>query len=483
MKHLLLLATLFLLVSPCRAQKKNGGKLLQVKVVDTPVIDWISYPKDTANVVGTNTQTATVMIRSRLPLSVVEIKINGITTDVYVEKDFSAPVAVNQYEQLVERTITLRTGANTLVIIAKNTQGIYKESTRKVIVDPNQISVLRSSKDNNPPMIYVSEPSNIREDHVVLYEDLIKLTGTVIDESGIQLLKVNGLTVTTRENGAFTIFLPLVVGENPITIEAKDLNQNISLRKFVIDRKNSDGSVYNFANAKNYLLMIGIDQYQSWPALNNAVSDIESIKEVLVKSYRFEPADVITLVNEGATRTNIYTTLRGLIEKISSQDNLLIYFSGHGYFDKLLNEGYWVPVDAPSGSDVSGYIPNSQILKIIENINSQHTFLVADACFSGSLFSTATRGYSDHVEKYKSRWGLASGRLEVVSDGVQGTNSPFAQGFMEFLKYNKDEKVAASDLIQFVKKKVTEANQQTPMGSPLKGVGDEGGEFIFYKRN
>ena len=146
-----------------------------------------------------------------------------------------------------------------------------------------------------------------------------------------------------------------------------------------------------------------------------------------------------------------------------------------------LSEGYWVPIDAKV-NDVSAYVPNSQILKIIENINSQHTFLVADACFSGSLFASTTRGYADHVEKFKSRWGLASGRFEFVSDGTAGTNSPFAKSFIEFLANNKDAKVPVSDLVQYVKKKVAEVNNQTPMGNPLKGVGDEGGEFIFYKR-
>ena len=115
--------------------------------------------------------------------------------------------------------------------------------------------------------------------------------------------------------------------------------------------------------------------------------------------YTFDSLDVTILLNEQATRSNIYTALRNYIEKVTARDNLLIYFSGHGYFDKLMSEGYWVPVDA-QGKDVSGFLPNSQILKVIENINSQHTLLVADACFSGSLFASSTRGYTDQVEKY-----------------------------------------------------------------------------------
>jgi hypothetical protein len=125
----------------------------------------------------------------------------------------------------------------------------------------------------------------------------------------------------------------------------------------------------------------------------------------------------------------------------------MIYYSGHGYFDQLLNEGYWIPAEANVNS-TGEYLSNSDILKLIANINSRHTFLVADACFSGSLFADSKRGYADNVERYRSRWGLASGRLEVVSDGSVGQNSPFASAVLEFLKTNRKEKFAISELVQ-----------------------------------
>jgi hypothetical protein len=463
-----------------RNKNKNQLTLPKVEVVDTPFIEWTSYSKDTT-VVGLNIQTFSCKVKSRLPLQGIEVKINGLTTDVYSPEDFTSAVGQNKYDQLIERTVTLRTGSNIILIIATNNKGVKKESFRRVVVDPTKISVLRNEKDHNGPMIYVSDPANIRNDYAAVYEDIARISGTVMDESGIQVLTINNVITPVKANGVFVINLPLNVGETHVIIEAKDVNQNITLKKFIIERKNVNGSEYDPSTAKNYLLVIGIDKYASWPSLNNAVSDAEDVKEILTTKYNFDPINVTILLNEEATRYNIYESLRKYIEKISPHDNLLIYYSGHGYFDKLMSEGYWVSVEAPA-NDVSAFIPNSQILKIIENINSQHTFLVADACFSGSLFASNSRGYTEHVEKYKSRWGLASGRLEFVSDGSVGTNSPFTQSFIEFLINNKETKVPVSDLVQYVKKKVAEVNEQTPIGNPLKGVGDEGGEFVFYKR-
>lgn len=345
----------------------------------------------------------------------------------------------------------------------------------------SQFTILKDASDKTPPQLYVSSPANTSEGFVIVYTDLLAIKGTVIDDAGVSQLRINGLETPMRNNGNFTIMQPLVVGENLINIEATDINGNTALKKFIVSRRNVDGEPYDATKAKNYLMVVGINSYEYWPKLNNAVKDANDVAQTLRSIYKFDFDDVTLLTNETATRNNIYKALRDFVTKVTPQDNFMIYFSGHGYFDELLNEGYWVPVDAKVNS-TGDYLSNSDILKVIGNINSQHTFLVADACFSGSLFSDTKRGYIENVERFKSRWGLASGRLEVVSDGQEGNNSPFAKKFIEFLKTNKDDKISVSQLVQHVKMSVAEISDQTPIGNPLKSVGDEGGEFVFYKR-
>ncbi|MEP2671266.1 MAG: caspase family protein [Cyclobacteriaceae bacterium] len=341
---------------------------------------------------------------------------------------------------------------------------------------------LTNDADKTAPQIYLSSPAKIIDNRVVHYEDLLKIQGSVIDDYGVQNLKVNGIVTPIAQNGSFVINLPLSIGDNFVTIEANDVNNNTSVKKFIVSKKNMDGEIaYDATEAKNYLLVIGINEYSHWPRLFNAVKDANDVVNTLLSLYNFEYNEVKLITNEQATRSNIYKTLRSYVNLVGPQDNFMIYYSGHGYFDGVLNEGYWVPVDARLNNN-GDYLSNSDISKIIASINSQHTFLVADACFSGSLFNEQTRGYAENVEKYKSRWGLASGRLETVSDGQAGNNSPFTQNFVKYLKENKKEKVAVSELVQFVKIQVSEVSDQTPIGNPLKGVGDEGGEFIFYKK-
>lgn len=341
---------------------------------------------------------------------------------------------------------------------------------------------IQDESDVDPPAIYISSPSNIRNEKLRYFNDILDIKGVVIDDAGVMSLKINGQKIKIKENGNFVFRIPLTPGENFMRIEASDINGNTSLKQFTVQKLDEDGNPYIPAKATNYLFVVGINDYISWPQLNNAVKDAEDVVNVLTTQYKFEPENVVFIKNENATKSNIYNEMRNLIERVTSQDNLMIYFSGHGHFDDKLNEGYWIPIDAGKGAP-EDYIPNSYILKIIENIDSQHTFLVADACFSGSLFSGSSRGYADNVERFRSRWGLASGRLETVSDGDFGSNSPFARSFITFLSKNEKEKISVSELVTYVKLSVAETSNQTPIGNPLRTAGDEGGEFVFYKRD
>ena len=105
----------------------------------------------------------------------------------------------------------------------------------------------------------------------------------------------------------------------------------------------------NIKRGNNYLLVIGIDNYVHCPKLNNAVNDAEGFVKLLTERYDFKSVHTKTLLNEEATCRRIIAEFRALAQKVTPADNLIIYFSGHGEFDKVLQQGYWIPVDAEKG--------------------------------------------------------------------------------------------------------------------------------------
>jgi hypothetical protein len=232
----------------------------------------------------------------------------------------------------------------------------------------------------------------------------------------------------------------------------------------------------------NYLLVIAIDAYQHCPRLYNCVKDARAFIEVMTEKYQCSPAHVYTLFDEAATEKGILDILRQMVQRVGPEDNLIIYYSGHGEFEKDIKEGYWVPVDAPVGHS-GEYISNSRIAKFVRAFRAHHVLLLVDSCFSGALF--ATRQLEDpaaRLDSIPSRWVFTSGRNQVVSDGQRGEHSPFAENLLYFLRSNEAPAFSISDLINRVVNAVVYDAEQTPRGEPLQNVGHKGGQFFFYQK-
>ncbi|MEZ4829453.1 MAG: hypothetical protein R3C61_24685 [Bacteroidia bacterium] len=68
---------------------------------------------------------------------------------------------------------------------------------------------------------------------------------------------------------------------------------------------------------------------------------------------------------------------------------------------------------------------NTTIRDYISAIQAHHTLLIVDSCFSGSLLHRDAevfkiKALADKVDRLPSRWGLAAGLVELVSDGPIG---------------------------------------------------------------
>lgn len=247
-------------------------------------------------------------------------------------------------------------------------------------------------------------------------------------------------------------------------------------------------TVKNKSLGRSWFLGIGIDHYQHFPNLNNAVKDVKDVLTVLKADYDLEPENVITLFDEQATRSRIITELDQLKRRLRSankdqlQDKLIIYFSGHGHLDED-GKGFWIPTDASKDS-TAFYISNSRIREYIEDLKALHTLLISDACFSGSLFKhsgiSSDKAIED-LEKAVSRWALTSGRRkEPVQDGHPGDNSPFAKSILYVLKQNDRPKLKVSTFIDRVMDLTRQQGRQLPQGYPLT---IHEGQYIFCRRS
>lgn len=233
---------------------------------------------------------------------------------------------------------------------------------------------------------------------------------------------------------------------------------------------------------QNIIFTIGIDTYESpfWKNLNNATNDCDAVESILVSNYNFERSQY-SLKNSDATFSNVTNAFTNLRTSILPEDNIVIFFAGHGNFNHQTNRGYWVPHEGTN--DLSTQIPNSLIKDWIQDFEAKHIFLISDSCYSGS-FLLNTRGFDNLLDysiknSKKSRWMFASGSIERVKDGQPETNSPFTSILVEYLSNNDCRYFAVSELIDYVTNKYNSLSGKKAIGAVIDGIGDETGEMVF----
>ncbi len=234
---------------------------------------------------------------------------------------------------------------------------------------------------------------------------------------------------------------------------------------------------------KNYILSIAIDQYRdkSFNLLNNAKFDAERLQNILIDKYGFDTIQDI-LVDKFATREGIIGALENLNGFLTANDNVIIYFAGHGKINPKTKIGFWIPYDA-TNSSTHNYINNSTVIDCVKGFEAKHVLIISDSCFSGTFLSQSrgvdSNNYYSKLDTNHSRWLLSSGRDEIVSDGEPGLGSPFANSLIEFLDGNTNKVFSFSELAIKVTKDTSSLAKQQPIFAPLSFFPHEGGEMIF----
>ena len=233
-----------------------------------------------------------------------------------------------------------------------------------------------------------------------------------------------------------------------------------------------------------WALIVGIDQYQYVPKLQSAVRDAQAVREVLVQRYGFAHDHVVEIINGQATREGIENAFYQLRKKAGKDDSVFIYYAGHGQIDQEDQIGYWVPVEGKAQSPGT-FISNARIRDEIARMKARHVYLVADSCFSGTLFASS-RALPPLNDKFfqrlyanKSRWGFTSGMNEPVTDQGKDGHSMFAYFLLKLLKENDEPYLVPSHIYDQIAPLIGRNTDQQPRSEPLQNAGDEGGQFVF----
>ena len=96
------------------------------------------------------------------------------------------------------------------------------------------------------------------------------------------------------------------------------------------DKLTAYGATLNQSNVRKFALLVGINQYSSDSSLKGCKTDVDLQKELLIHRFGFKPQDIITLIDEQATKKQIITTFNKHLKQASKDDVVVFHFSGYG---------------------------------------------------------------------------------------------------------------------------------------------------------
>jgi len=339
---------------------------------------------------------------------------------------------------------------------------------------------LRLSSDTVAPEIKLFRPKIERDLVIRSKNKKTVVEGYLEDLSEAKYLTINGLEIQVVKNK----FLSVVdIMGNELKITAVDKWGNLSYKILEIAQENNDEETLsvNLDNVGNYFaLIIGVNNYNDKriPKLDNPIKDGKVLKNVLINNYTFESNNITVL--ENPDRKAIFKALQDVKSLVGKNDNFLLFYAGHGFFDKEMDSGYWLPTDSEKDNK-SEWISFDDVLNHIRAIGSKHTLVISDACFSGGFLKERNVELSDKamqdLYQVPSRKVITSGNLTTVPD-----ESVFMKYLIKSLTENKDKYFTEENLFDKIKIPVLNNSETTPLIGVLSRTGDEGGNFIFIKR-
>lgn len=212
-----------------------------------------------------------------------------------------------------------------------------------------------------------------------------------------------------------------------------------------------------------WAILVGINDYQdsSISDLENPLNDVQDIESVLRNKCGLSPTNILKYTDSQATKNNIKNGIFQLSGKVSSEDLVIFFFSGHG--DYLQQD--FSPIDetdrkdesiAPydtriDGGNLLNVISDDDLQSWFDTVNSCNTVIILDSCHSGGITKSLvnenvdrtttinevkksqTKDISRDINSYKYLVLMASDDKELSVDSSDLNNGLFTYYFVEGL--------------------------------------------------
>lgn len=142
-------------------------------------------------------------------------------------------------------------------------------------------------------------------------------------------------------------------------------------------------------DAQQCALLIGVEKYVKAHPLQFTVNDVEQLARTLETRGGMAKTRILRITDNAVgfqhqpSKTNLQSALPKWLKQVGPNDQILVYFSGHGFRDK---EGklYLAPIDIDPANPADTGVPVEWFREQITACPAAFKLLVIDACHAGS---------------------------------------------------------------------------------------------------
>jgi formylglycine-generating enzyme required for sulfatase activity len=225
-------------------------------------------------------------------------------------------------------------------------------------------------------------------------------------------------------------------------------------------------------NGRRRAILIAASEFPEEPSLQSLrcpKNDVAGLAEALTSTDFGLFTDPLTFINEPS-----HSTLRAInriFREASRDDQILIYYSGHGKQDTAGNL-HLATADTETGALETSSIPVGTLRRLIDNYACKQVALILDCCFGGAVGKDFLKsGVDDHLKQTFHGRGIyiltASTATQTAREKEGDEYSLFTKHILQGIRegeadHNDDGMISLDDLYEYVKTRVPREAPQYP---------------------
>lgn len=397
---------------------------------------------------------------------------------------------------LSERTTV---GALARFVEADAATAIRAQDFSFVSTDPDLDLLVEDRPDRafQSPQILIDSPELTRAALKLTKPD-IEVRGRVVGKGSPIEVRVNGTIAQRDGDNGFVARVRLKAGPNAVSVLAYTTGPQTLLYEFELYYEGDIRAV--IGEGKRYALIIANQDYAEGSGitdLKTPIGDARALQDLLVSKYGFvtEARDALgnttDLFLENADSNRLILALSALEKAAGPRDSVLIFYAGHGEYEKVTNSAYWLPVNAMLGAPLTYFSANA-LNGSLQRMQAGNVLVISDSCYSGMLLRSTDSGTPEvpsdkrldqlrRMAESRSRVVMSSGGNQPVLDGGGDGHSVFARALLRALEHPGNTAFSARELhARLLPEVMGRTNlDQEPDFRSIHGAGHDAGDFVF----